>query len=137
MEQLETLQTYKIEGFNDDEVEYTLIELEKGTDYETIKMQLFNKFGLLDSIAVELIQEVRIVSGLRLDEDITHEETFEKNKKTNSSNSGYSFLIIGAIFIIRGTLSMDKSELSNQSALFFIGLGIVNIIVAVYEFNKK
>ena len=43
MEQFEMLQTYKIEGYSDDQVNFTIEELNKGTDDTTLQIFLFKK----------------------------------------------------------------------------------------------
>jgi hypothetical protein len=96
MEQIEALQTYHIEGFSEEEVNFTLEELENGTDKETIKDQLFLKFKLFDAVSENLIHELSEKSGILIVEEIDPEQSIQNNQK---STTNFKYIILGGTLI--------------------------------------
>jgi hypothetical protein len=120
MEQIEALQTYHIEGFTDEEVNFTLEELENGTDIDTIKNQLFLRFKLFDAVAENLILDLSEKSGIQIVEEIDPQQSIENNQK---SSTNYKFIFSGGLLIFAQYCNSMPYGLSDFNILgIFIGL---------------
>jgi hypothetical protein len=129
MVQLEEQEISKIEGFSDEEVNFTRQELEKGSDIETLKIILYNKFGLFDSVATELIEEVQSKTGHYPDELV------EPNDNRNNNKSGNS-LTYGGMLILTAVLLSYILGL-NIISLALVVFGLFKIVISFFEANYE
>jgi hypothetical protein len=135
----------KIEGFSDAHILYTIEEITKGTDFDSIQKLLYSKFGLYCFHAEELIEKVVDSTGLKtptvidsncqltqklIKDGYKHDEIEGKIKELytteNKKKAGndlltliFSAITLGVCFMIFSGLNIIIGSILIKSTIFF------------------